>query len=128
MVRRTIAAQAKEKRYQRIFKVMLAGALVLAFLALLPAINHLSQVLKPVNEVAAQAKECLDRAKSSEPYGVDYTYELIDKIEQTRTNLRESRWLMRFLLQGGGQERDQSRSFSPPCKLASSASGCSSLC
>ena len=101
LVRRTLAAQEKERKLRRASKVLVGVAVVVAFLVLLPAMSHLSQVLKPVNAVAGKAKECLDAFNEGQPCGVHYTYGQIDKIEQARENLKENRWLMRFLLQGG---------------------------
>ena len=101
LVKRTIEAMEKEKKLQRTSKILVGVAIVAIILGLLPAIGKLSQVLKPVNEVAADAKLCIEAAGSTEPCGVDYTYELIHKIETTRERLGDSRWLMRLLLQGG---------------------------
>lgn len=101
LVRQTLEAKEKDKKYRLASKVMLVVAVAVAFFALLPALAHLSQVLKPVNRDAADAKVCLEAAQTDTPCPVDETYELIYDIEETRENLRESRWLMRFLLQGG---------------------------
>ncbi|MEM7353140.1 MAG: type VI secretion protein IcmF/TssM N-terminal domain-containing protein [Acidobacteriota bacterium] len=101
LVKRTIAAAQKEKRYRRTTRYMLIGAAALAFLTLLPSITHLYQVLRPVNKLAADAKLCLEIAQTEEPCGVFETYELIYDIEQARENLGDSRWILRFLLQRG---------------------------
>ena len=101
LVKRTREAIEQEKRYQNAPKVLMGIAVVTIILGLLPAIGNLPRVLKPVNEVAADAKLCIEAAESTEPCGVDYTYKLIHKIETTRERLGDSRWLMRLLLQGG---------------------------
>lgn len=100
LVRQTFKAREKDKRNKRLFYGLIGAAVVAAFLLLLPALIHMSQVLRPINQHTERAQECLD-PKSETVCAVDYTWELIHDLEQDRRDLRGSSWKIRILLQGG---------------------------
>lgn len=101
LVRQTFKAREKDKRNKRLFYGLIGGAVVAAFLLLLPALIHMSEVLRPINQHTQEAKSCIDAAATDRPCAVDYTWELIHRLEQDRRNLRSSSWKIRILLQGG---------------------------
>lgn len=101
LVRQTFKAREKDKRNKRLFYGLIGAAVVAAFLLLLPALIHMSQVLRPINTLTQEARTCLEIADTEQPCSVLYTWELIHDIEQVRRDLRSSRWKIRILLQGG---------------------------
>ncbi len=100
LVRQTFKAREKDKRNKRLFYGLIGGAVVAAFLLLLPALIHMSEVLRPINKHTQDARDCLD-PESETICGVDYAWQLIQQLEQDRLNLRGSSWKIRILLQGG---------------------------
>mgnify|MGYP000408648254 CR=1 FL=1 len=82
------------------FAAGLSTAAVLLFL-MVPAVTHLSRVLRPINELTQEAKGCIELLDTDQPCRVDETYELVYDIDRAREGLRQSRWVMRLLLRSG---------------------------
>ncbi len=101
LVRQTVKAKQKAKRNKRLVYGLIGGAVVAAFILLLPALIHMSQVLRPINNLTKEAKLCIDAAATEEPCSVLYTWELVHELEKIRRDLGTSKWKIRILLQGG---------------------------